>query len=52
MIPFQFNPGPNPFASGGYGDVYKETLDGSTVCIKRVRVYTEEGPQKATQVRY
>lgn len=40
-----------PFASGGYGDVYGGTLNGSMVCIKRVRVYTEGGSQKATKVR-
>jgi len=27
-----------PFASGGYGDVYQATLDGSRVRVKRVRV--------------
>ena len=42
----------DPFASGGYGDVYHGTLDGSRVCIKRVRVYVKEGPKKATKVRY
>jgi len=41
-----------PFACGGFGDVYHGTLDGSRVCIKRVRMYTEDGPQKATKVRY
>jgi len=34
--------GPNPFAQGGHGDVYEGTLDGSKVCIKRVRVYVQE----------
>ena len=43
--------GPNPFASGSYGDVYEGTLDGSRVCIKRVRVYAQDGPQKTTKVR-
>jgi len=46
------NIGPNPFASGGYGDVYHGTLNGSTVCVKRVRVYAQDGPQKVTKVRY
>jgi len=41
-----------PLASGGYGDVYKGTLDGSSVCIKRIRVYTHERPQWAAQVCY
>jgi len=44
--------GSDPFASGGYGDVYDGTLDGLRVCIKRVRVYVKEGPKKATKVCY
>ena len=40
------------FDSGGYGDVYKGSLDGSNVCIKRIRVYTKDGPEKAMKVRY
>jgi len=43
---------PNPFVSGGFGDVYKGTLDSSRVCIKCVRTYTRDGPQKAAKVRY
>jgi hypothetical protein len=42
--------GPDPFASGGYGDVYEGSLDGSRVCIKRVRVYTRDSPEKAIKV--
>ena len=41
-----------PFASGGYGDVYEGTLDGSKVCVKRVRMYTKDGPRKAARVRF
>jgi len=43
--------GPDPFASGGYGDVYEGTLGGSGVCIKRVRAYKSD-PEKATKVCY
>jgi hypothetical protein len=43
---------PEPFAEGGYGEVYKGVLDGSRVCIKRVRVYTKDAPEKARKVRY
>ena len=32
--------------------MYEGTLDGSKVCIKRLRVYTKGGPRKATRVRY
>ena len=39
-----------PVASGGHGDVYEGTLDGSRVCVKRTRVYTKDGPEKATKV--
>jgi len=40
----------DPFARGGYGDVHKGTLNGSRVCVKRIRVYTRDGPQKAAKV--
>jgi len=30
--------------------VYEGTLDGSRVCLKRVRVYTRDSPEKATKV--
>ena len=42
--------GRDPFAQGGYGDVYEGSLNGSKVCIKRVRMYTQEGPEKAIKV--
>jgi hypothetical protein len=42
----------HPVASGGSGDVYEGTLDGSEVCVKRVRVYSEGGMKKATKVHY
>lgn len=41
---------PDPFASGGFGDVYKGTLGGSRICVKRVRVYTRDGPERAERV--
>ena len=44
--------GPSPFASGGHGDVYKGSLDGLRVFIKHVRVYAQDGLQKATKVRF
>jgi len=43
---------PDPFASGGYGDVYQGTLGGTTVCVKRVRAYVRDGPEKATKACY
>jgi len=43
--------GSDPFAQGPYGDVYEGTLNDSKVCIKRVRMYTQEGPEKAIKVR-
>ncbi|KAF9645725.1 kinase-like protein [Thelephora ganbajun] len=42
--------GPIPFASGGSGDVYKETLNGSTVCVKRVRVSTQDDLAAAAKI--
>ena len=52
LPPHLLDVGPTPFASGGYGDVYKGTFDGRKVCIKRLRVYLKDGPQKAAKVRY
>ena len=43
---------PVPFASGGYGDVYEGSLDGSSVCAKRMRIYIRDGPEKAVKVRW
>ena len=31
--------------------MYQGTLNDSNVCVKRIRVYTQEGPQEATKVR-
>ena len=42
--------GSDPFASGGYGDVYEGTLDGSRVCIKRIRVNLRDGLENAAKV--
>ena len=42
---------PQPFANGGSADVYHGTLDGSTVCIKRFRVYIQDDPEKVLKVR-
>ncbi|KAF9644879.1 kinase-like protein [Thelephora ganbajun] len=39
----------DPFASGGFGDVYHGTFNGSRVCVKRVRVYLKEDPKKAAK---
>jgi len=46
------NIGRQPVASGGSGDIYRGTLNGLNVCVKRVRVYSKEGPKKATKVRH
>ena len=43
---------PEPFATGGHGDVHKGTLNGSIVCVKRVRVYAKDPPEKAMKVCY
>jgi hypothetical protein len=42
--------GAQPVASGGSGDVYEGTLNGSKVCVKRVRMYLTKGPEEATKV--
>ena len=43
--------GHRPVASGGSGDVYEGFFNGSRVCVKRVRVYSKDGPNKITKVR-
>ncbi|KAF9646907.1 hypothetical protein BDM02DRAFT_2871174 [Thelephora ganbajun] len=40
---------PDPFVVGGFGDVYRGILNGSSLCIKRVRVYIKDNPQKAAK---
>ena len=51
ISPSTLNIGHHPLASGGSGDVYEGTFNGSKVCVKRVRVYSKDGPEKATTVR-
>ena len=41
----------HPFASGGFGEVYRGTLNDSLVCVKRFRAATEEDLVVATKVR-
>ena len=41
-----------PLASGSSGDIYEGTLSGSKVCVKRVRIYSKEGPENVTKVRH
>ena len=43
--------GRQPVASGDSGDLYEATLDGSKVCVKRIREYSKDGPGKEIQVR-
>ena len=40
-----------PFYSGGFGNIYYGTLGDSRVCIKRLRIYSNDDPQKAIKVR-
>ena len=54
ILPTSFTPlsqlqytGEEPFADGAYGEVFHGTLDGSKVCIKRIKVYTKDSPKKA-----
>lgn len=43
---------PEPFAWGGYGDVYLGSLDGSKVCMKRVQMHNMSASQRANEVCY
>ena len=42
----------NPFAQGGFGDVYNGILNGSTVCVKRLQVATQGRLEAATKVGF
>ncbi|KAF9649285.1 kinase-like protein [Thelephora ganbajun] len=44
----------NPFASGGYGDVYLGTLGGSKVCARRMRLYHDRSDdnRRLTKIFY
>jgi len=39
-------------ASGGSDDVYEGSLNGSRVCVKRIRIYSKDDPEKATKVHF
>jgi hypothetical protein len=45
---------PTPFTYGGSCDVYKGIFSGSEVCVKRVRVYSQDALQTAanSKVRF
>ena len=45
--------GRQPVASGGSGrDIYEGSLNGLKICVKRVRIYSKDGPKKAIKVRH
>ena len=50
LSPSVINIDRQPVASGGSGDIFKGTLNGSEVCVKRVRIYSKDGPDKARKV--
>ena len=52
LLPSQLKTDCLPLASGSSSDTYEGTLNGSKVCVKRVRVYTKEGPEQVTKVCY
>ena len=43
---------PFPFAAGGFGDMHNGTLDGSPVCVKRLRVSGRDAIPPATKVLF
>ena len=48
LSPQTLRVGPQPVALGGTGtgDLYEGPLDGSRVCVKRIRFSSEDGPKK------
>jgi hypothetical protein len=51
ILPHRLTVEPNPTAEGRFGDVYQGTLDGTRVCIKRVRMY-QSTLQEINEVRW
>ena len=47
LLANQLNVSEEPFASGGYSDVFKGTLSGSEVCVKELRVASTSNPEQA-----
>ena len=43
--------GQHAVASGGSGDIYEGTLDGTKVCAKRIRVYANSNSGGPPEVR-
>lgn len=41
-----------PFAFGGFSDVFKGTFKGSQICVKRIRVYTQDVSKTAAKVDF
>lgn len=52
LSPSLLNIGHQPITSEGTRDVYEGTLNGSEVRVERVRVYSKDGPGKATKVHH
>jgi hypothetical protein len=50
LPPHLLDIGRYPIASGGSGNVHEGTFNGSKVCVKRARVYSEDDSKKATKV--
>ena len=44
------NAGNHPFASGALADMYEGFLDGSRVCVEKIRMYSEENSQRVKMV--
>jgi serine/threonine protein kinase len=51
QIPMDLDVRPEPFAQGGFGDMYNGTLHGSRVCVKRLRVHRENALESVMKVR-
>jgi hypothetical protein len=41
---------PHPIARGGYGDVYKGSLQGQTIAVKALRIYKTSDLEKLLKV--
>jgi hypothetical protein len=48
----RLNTGDQPFASGALADMHEGILNGSKVCVEKVRMYSKGDPRKVNRVRY
>jgi hypothetical protein len=52
LSPSLLNIGSQPVTSGDYSEAHEWTFKGSRIRVKRIRMYSKDGPRKAPKVQY